>query len=75
MTDQTNEPDLRFRTAVSPEEAAAVTAVLLASLAERGDAAAPAPAPASDTRRWVRTAGAIRTPFQPGPGRWTAWGR
>jgi hypothetical protein len=73
MTDHTNEPDLRFRTAVSPEEAAAVTAVLLAALAERGETAAPAPS--SDTRRWVRTAGSIRTPFQPGPGRWNAWGR
>jgi hypothetical protein len=73
MTDQTNEPELRFLSAVSPEEAAAVTAVLLATLAERGDATAPA-AP-RDTRRWVRTAGALRSPFQPGPGRWTAWGR
>jgi hypothetical protein len=73
MTDQTNEPDLRFQTDVSPEEAAAVTAVLLAVLAESGDDHPAAAAP-RDTGRWVRAAGAVRTPFQPGPGRWNTWG-
>ncbi|WP_308796756.1 acyl-CoA carboxylase epsilon subunit [Agromyces silvae] len=74
MTEQTNEPDLRFLTDVSAEEAAAVTAVLVAVLADRG-AAPEAPARPRDTGRWVRAAGATRTPFQPGPGRWSSWGR
>lgn len=74
MTDQTNEPDLRFLTEVSAEEAAAVTAVLLAVLAD-AEAGRPAAAAPRDTGRWVRAAGAVRTPFQPGPGRWNAWGR
>lgn len=73
MTDLANEPDLRFLTQVSAEEAAAVTAVLLAALADRGDArVARAP---GDTGRWVRAAGGTRTPFHPGPGRWSTWGR
>jgi hypothetical protein len=74
MTDQTNEPDLRFLTDVSAEEAAAVTAVLVAVLADRGEGLTSSAAP-RDTGRWVRAAGATRTPFHPGPGRWSSWGR
>jgi hypothetical protein len=74
MTDHANEPDLRFRTPVSPEEAAAVTAVLIAALADQGASPAAEPVPAN-TGRWVREAGAVRASFRPGPGRWQAWGR
>ncbi|MDR5706670.1 acyl-CoA carboxylase epsilon subunit [Agromyces aerolatus] len=74
MTDQTNEPDLRLLTEVSAEEAAAVTAVLVAVLADRA-AASSAPTSTRDAGRWVRAGGAMRTPLQPGPGRWSSWGR
>ena len=71
---ESNAPDLKFLTAVSAEEAAAVTAVLLAALADRGEPAASA-GTARDAGRWLRSAGAMRSPFRPGPGRWNALGR
>ena len=59
---------IRFVTrGVSDEEAAAVTAVLLAALDERGVEAA-AEEPARD--RWVQSSGAMRSPFPVGPGNW-----
>ncbi|KRE26024.1 acyl-CoA carboxylase epsilon subunit [Agromyces sp. Soil535] len=59
---------IRFVTRdVSDEEAAAVTAVLLAAL-EEGTAAAPVAEPARAP--WVQSAGALRTPFPVGPGNW-----
>jgi len=52
---------------VTPEETAAVTAVLLAVLDE-----APSSAALGEPRRgaWVRSAGAVRTPIAVGPGEW-----
>jgi Acyl-CoA carboxylase epsilon subunit len=59
---------IRFVTRdVSDEEAAAVTAVLLAALDE-GTAAALVAEPARAP--WVQSAGALRAPFPVGPGNW-----
>jgi len=59
---------IRFVTRdVSDEEAAAVTAVLLAALDE-GTAVAPVAEPARNP--WVQSAGALRAPFPVGPGSW-----
>ena len=58
---------IRFVTRdVSDEEAAAVTAVVLAALDDA--AGAPVAEPARDP--WVRSAGSLRAPFPVGPGRW-----
>ena len=64
---------IRFVTRdVSDEEAAAVTAVLLATLDE-----AATSAPVADPARnaWVQSARALRTPFAVGPGAWRRAGR
>jgi hypothetical protein len=59
---------LRFVTrGVTDEEAAAVTAVLLAALDE-GVADAAVEEPGRD--RWVRSSGAMRAPIAVGPGNW-----
>ena len=59
---------LRFITrGVSDEEAAAVTAVVLAALDE-GVPDAIAEEPGRD--RWVRSSGALRAPIAVGPGNW-----
>lgn len=59
---------IRFVThAVTEEEAAAVTAVLLAVLDEGGGEAS-VEEPARD--RWVQSSGAMRSPFPIGPGNW-----
>jgi len=65
--------DIRFVTrGVTDQEAAAVTAVILAALDE--DAAdAPAAEPGRD--RWVRSGGAMRSPIAVGPGNWERSGR
>jgi hypothetical protein len=61
---------IRFVTRdVSDEEAAAVTAVLLAALDEAATSAHVADPPRN---AWVQSARALRTPFAVGPG---AWGR
>jgi hypothetical protein len=57
---------------VSDEEAAAVTAVLLAALDETTLAASVAE-PARNA--WVQSAGALRTPLAVGPGAWGRSGR
>ena len=58
---------IRFVTRdVSDEEAAAVTAVVLAAL----DDAAGAPVAEAARDPWVRSAGSLRAPFPVGPGRW-----
>ena len=63
---------IRFVTRdVSDEEAAAVTAVLLATLDETTIAASVEPA----RNAWVRSAGALRTPLAVGPGEWGRTGR
>ncbi|WP_448809330.1 acyl-CoA carboxylase subunit epsilon [Agromyces bauzanensis] len=60
--------DLRFVTrGVSHEEAAAVTAVILAALDEQSGEAAIAE-PVRD--RWVRSGNALRRPIEVGPGNW-----
>jgi hypothetical protein len=61
--------DLRFVTrGVSHEEAAAVTAVVLASLEEStGEAAEPEPA----RDPWVRSGRAVRSGIEVGPGAWS----
>ncbi|MBT2500337.1 acyl-CoA carboxylase subunit epsilon [Agromyces sp. ISL-38] len=72
-SDADSATDIRFVTPnVSAEEAAAVTAVLLAAIDE-GEAEASVPEPVRD--HWVRSGGALRTPFQTGPGRWERSGR
>ncbi|HEU0182159.1 MAG TPA: acyl-CoA carboxylase epsilon subunit [Agromyces mariniharenae] len=59
---------IRFITRdVTDEEAAAVTAVLLAALDE-GVAEPTAEEPGRD--RWVRSGGAMRAPLAVGPGNW-----
>lgn len=59
---------LRFVTrGVTDEEAAAVTAVLLAALDE-GVPDAVVEEPGRD--RWVRSSGAMRAPLAVGPGNW-----
>ena len=61
--------ELRFVTrGVTHEEAAAVTAVVLAALDEGGGAASVAE-PARNP--WVRSAHALRSPFEVGPGNWS----
>lgn len=52
---------------VTDEEAAAVTAVLLAALDE-GSPEASVAEPVRD--RWVQSANVMRTPFPVGPGHW-----
>ncbi|WP_157001524.1 acyl-CoA carboxylase epsilon subunit [Agromyces laixinhei] len=65
---------LRFETrAVTPEDAAAVTAVLLAALDEEVSAAASVAEPGRSA--WVRSDGALRGPVVVGPGRWVRHGR
>ena len=64
---------IRFVTRdVSDEEAAAVTAVLLATLDESATSA-PVVDPARNA--WVQSARALRTPFAVGPGAWGRAGR
>ena len=59
---------LRFVTRdVTDEEAAAVTAVLLAALDEGVPEAA---AEEAGRDRWVRSSGAMRAPLAVGPGNW-----
>ncbi len=53
----------------SPEELAALTAVVAAKLAARQRAASPAPAgPARSA--WLDRAALTRAPLRPGPGAW-----
>lgn len=72
MTTASGEPngaepiDLRFLTRdVSAEEAAAVTAVILAAVGE----VEATPAPASRSA-WSHPRNALRPPIEVGPGRW-----
>lgn len=61
--------ELRFVTGgVTHEEAAAVTAVVLAVLDEGGGAASIAEVARNP---WVRSARALRAPFDVGPGNWS----
>jgi len=76
MSDDTDEraAALRFETRlVTPEDAAAVTAVVLAALDEESSAAASAVDPGRNA--WVRSDGAMRRPLIVGPGRWVRGGR
>ena len=61
--------ELRFVTpGLTDEEAAAVTAVVLAALDEgRGAESVAEPG----RNPWVRSAGALRSPFEVGPGNWS----
>jgi len=63
--------DIRIVTSnVTPEEIAAVTAVVQAALVESGElAGADDAAPVS---AWTRGQRPIRTPLSPGPGAWRA---
>ncbi|HEX6955843.1 MAG TPA: acyl-CoA carboxylase epsilon subunit [Agromyces sp.] len=72
MTTASGEPngaepiDLRFLTRdVSAEEAAAVTAVLMAAVREE-----PSAPPASARSAWSHPRNALRPPIEVGPGRW-----
>ncbi|WP_419817098.1 acyl-CoA carboxylase epsilon subunit [Glaciibacter flavus] len=65
-------PDIAFLTrGVSPEEAAAVSAVLAAALAEGSDhvGATEAPVPSA----WDRGRRSLRSTITPGPGRWRSF--
>ncbi|MBM7830009.1 hypothetical protein JOE59_000714 [Agromyces cerinus] len=63
---------LRFETrVVTPEDAAAVTAVLLSALDEQTAAEASVDPGRS---AWVRSGGAMRRPLEVGPGRWARAG-
>ncbi|MGJ4846400.1 MULTISPECIES: acyl-CoA carboxylase epsilon subunit [unclassified Leifsonia] len=70
----TIEPDsIRFVTrGVTPEEVAAVTAVLTAAIAEAEAAARDARPPAGPDA-WARSQRALRTPLTPGPGAWRSF--
>lgn len=57
---------------VTPEEVAAVTAVLTAAIAE-AEAASRDARPAAGPDAWARTQRALRTPLQPGPGAWRSF--
>ena len=58
-------------TGATPEEVAAVTAVLQAALDEL--AADLSPAPTHAVSAWQRGRGAVRSPLQPGPGAWRSF--
>ncbi|GAA2040931.1 hypothetical protein GCM10009819_28230 [Agromyces tropicus] len=65
--------DLRFATRdVTAEEAAAVTAVLVAAVREHQHDAAPEPARRSD---WSHPRTALRPRIEVGPGRWVGSAR
>ncbi|AWB95930.1 hypothetical protein DCE93_09865 [Agromyces badenianii] len=65
---------LRFESrTVTPDDAAAVTAVLLAALDEEASVAASVDEPRRDA--WVRSGTAMRRPIDVGPGRWVRTGR
>jgi hypothetical protein len=67
-------PDIRIlSTSVTPEEAAAATAVLRAALAESGEQAGAGELASEST--WARTRRPIRAPLSPGPGEWNASAR
>ena len=58
---------------IGDEEAAAVTAVILASVDEAAAAAASVDEPGRAP--WLRSSGALRRPIEVGPGRWVRSGR
>ncbi|GAA1749676.1 acyl-CoA carboxylase subunit epsilon [Agromyces humatus] len=58
---------------IGHEEAAAVTAVILASVDEAAAVAASVDEPGRAP--WVRSSGAMRRPIEVGPGRWVRSGR
>jgi hypothetical protein len=61
--------DIVFETrSVTPEEVAAVTAVLVSAAGEGADAARVAAASGPDG--WARSARSVRMPLEPGPGQW-----
>jgi hypothetical protein len=67
--DETRAAEIRFVSRrVAAEDAAAVTAVLLATIDEEASAAAAEGEPGRDP--WVRSAGALRTSIDVGHGRW-----
>jgi len=59
--------------AVTADDSAAVTAVLLAALDEEASLAASVAEPGRSA--WVRSGGAMRGPVAVGPGRWERAGR
>lgn len=65
--------NIRFVTrGVTPEEVAAVTAVLTAAVAE-AQAAAQDARPESGADAWARSQRALRTPLSPGSGAWRSF--
>lgn len=58
---------------IGEEEAAAVTAVVLASVDDAAAVAASVDEPGRNP--WVRSSGAMRRPIEVGPGRWIRAGR
>ncbi|MDN4614399.1 acyl-CoA carboxylase subunit epsilon [Leifsonia sp. F6_8S_P_1B] len=74
MSDAPLDPSqLRFLTrGVTPEEIAAVTAVLTAAAAEAA-AAARAARPQHGQDAWARSQRQLRQPLTPGPGAWRSF--
>lgn len=67
-------PDIRIVSKnVTPEEIAAVTAVVQAALVESAENAGSDEAP--PVSAWARAQRPIRQPLTPGPGAWTASAR
>lgn len=73
MTGELDPSQIRFVTrGVTPEEIAAVTAVLTAAAAEQAAAASDA-RPAAVPDAWARSQRQLRTPLAPGPGAWRSF--
>ncbi|OJX78931.1 acyl-CoA carboxylase subunit epsilon [Leifsonia sp. 71-9] len=73
MTGELDPSQIRFVTrGVTPEEIAAVTAVLTAAAAEQAAAANDA-RPAAVPDAWARSQRQLRTPLAPGPGAWRSF--
>jgi hypothetical protein len=73
VTGEFDPSQIRFVTrGVTPEEVAAVTAVLTATAAEQQAAARDA-RPGTGGDGWARSQRALRRPLAPGPGAWRSF--
>ncbi|WP_348786804.1 acyl-CoA carboxylase epsilon subunit [Leifsonia sp. NPDC080035] len=73
MSEALDPSQIRFVTrGVTPEEIAAVTAVLTAAAAEQAAAARDA-RPQVGPDAWERSRRQLRTPIHPGPGMWRSF--
>jgi len=73
VTGELDPSQIRFVTrGVTPEEIAAVTAVLTAAAAEQAAAAGDA-RPTAGPDAWARSQRRLRSPLDPGPGAWRSF--